>query len=227
MTFEPGKVTALVGPNGAGKTTLFHILSDSIEPDQGNLLPGSRATTPARSPRASHLHIGRLFQDVRIFPSLSVLENVLVAQANADESLLRSAFGRVNHPYRESIHNIAMSALQDFGIADIAQEMASSLSFGQQKLVAMARLSAAAPRVLLLDEPTSGINASLFPTLTRQLRNWAGLGTTVILVEHNLEFVTATCDFVHFLDEGRLAASGTAREVVNRPELRRLYLGFK
>lgn len=223
LSFEAGRVTALIGPNGAGKTTIFHLISGSLKPDGGKItLKGSRID--GRPPwQVASLGIGRLFQDVRVFPRLTVRENLLVAcPPNLRMRPWRDML-RASRPAAPKDQIETLLAIWD--LAAQADVLAGALSYGQQKLLAMARLTMMNPLVLLLDEPTAGINLMLIPQLMAALRRLAREGTAVVVIEHNMQVVLDVADWVYFLDEGQLTAFGLPAEVLSDSKALHAYLG--
>jgi ABC-type branched-subunit amino acid transport system ATPase component len=226
--FAAGTITALVGPNGAGKTSLFHLLSGALRPDRGEVLYHGRRIDGLPPWQVARLGIGRLFQDTRVFPRLTVAENVLVGfPRQLGESPVSSLLRRpqVARQERERAAEAA-ALLEQVGLGPLGQERAEQLSYGQQKLLAVARLLAAGAAVLLLDEPTAGINPAYGGRLLEMMRQLAGDGRTVVLIEHDMRVVLEVADRVYFMDRGRITAAGTAREVLNSQAVRAHYVGL-
>jgi ABC-type branched-subunit amino acid transport system ATPase component len=228
VSFEAGRVTALIGPNGAGKTTLFHLIAGLIHPDGGEInYQGKRIDhIPAYS--IARLGIGRLFQDVRIFNKLTTLENVLVAyRGQVGESPLGSVLHRrkvatqERNNLRQAIHYLSF-----VGLSDLSEARAEDLSYGQQKLLAVARLLAADAEVFLLDEPTSGVNPGMVKEIITLIRQLAAQGKTVVLIEHDMSVVIEVADWVYFMDEGQIVAFGLPDEVLADRNIRAIYLGL-
>jgi len=226
LSFEAGKVTALVGPNGAGKTTLFHLITGSLQPDAGEVIYRGRPIHGLPPWTIAQMGIGRLFQDVRVFPKLTVLENLLVARPRQrGESVAASILARRAVRREEQAATVAAQEwLELVGLAGQAQQPAGALSYGQQKLLAIARLLAAGIDVLLLDEPTAGVNPALNDRLLHLMRKLAEEGRTIVLIEHNIDVVLNVADWVYFLDEGQVAAFGLAREILTGQLFARSYL---
>ena len=227
IALEKGRITALIGPNGAGKTTLFDIVSGFLRPDTGRVIYKDEDITAVTAHRLARKGIGRLFQDVRIFSNMSVLENVTVAQRhqpgeNPLWALLRPR--RVNRLERAN-QAAARELLQLVGIDDKEHLWGEQLSFGQQKLLAIARLLANESSVLLLDEPTAGVNPHMVDVLLKTIRMLANDGKTVVIIEHNLSVILKLCDWVFLLDDGEVTAFGTAKEVLEDRALQEAYLG--
>ncbi len=225
-SFEAGKVTALVGPNGAGKTTLFHLMSGALAPDEGEVLFQGRRIDGQPPWAVAQMGVGRLFQDVRVFPKLTAAENLLVAGREVPgEGVLGALFTRRKEEERRRAAG-ARRWLEAVGLLEYEHEPAEALSYGQQKLLAMARLLAAAAEVLLLDEPTAGVNPQLIDRLLEVIRGLAAEGRTVVLIEHNMTVVLEVADWVYFMDDGEVVMFGLAEEVLSDETLKRSYLGL-
>lgn len=226
--FEAGRITALVGPNGAGKTTLFHLIGGAIQPDSGRVLYDGQRLDGLAPWEISKLGIGRLFQDVRIFQRLSVLENVLVAfEGQMGEKPLAPVLRRWRVARQEaSLKEEALRLLELVDLEEHWRNSAEALSYGQQKLLAIARLLAAGADSLLLDEPTAGVNPVLIDRLLGIIRKIAESGRTIAIIEHNMNVVLDIADWVYFMNEGQIVAFGTPREVLEDPEVRATYLGL-
>lgn len=229
LQFAAGAITALIGPNGAGKTTVFHLIAGAIRPDAGRVLLGGRRIDGLPAWRVARLGVTRLFQDVRVFPQMTVLDNVRAAipgQAGEDLRSLLFDWRRVVGQ-RGSVTQTALDALARVGLGAAPEKRACELSYGQQKLLALARVIASERPVLLLDEPTAGISPQVRQALMPVLRSLANEGRTVALIEHDLAAVRELSDAVLFMDEGRILASGPAKTVLANPVLRATYLGLE
>jgi branched-chain amino acid transport system permease protein len=220
-------VTALVGPNGAGKTTVFNLLTGFLPPDVGAVTLHGREITrlaPWRSVRAG---LARTFQDVRLFERMTVLDNVLAAIPGQPGERLGPLFltpWRARAAERENRAR-ALGYLAFVGLADRADEIAAALAFGEQKLVALARLVATEADVLLLDEPASGVDVQWVHRILDLIRRLAAAGKTVCIVEHNLEVVTAVADRAYFMDAGRIIAEGRPEALMADERLSAIYFG--
>ena len=227
ISLPSGRVTALLGPNGAGKTTVFNLMTGRIRPDAGRVEYLGRDISHASVARRARLGIGRTFQDVRLFPDLTVLENAAVyAQEPVAQSLVRTiltplALRRENAQATAR----ALSALEYVGMAAERRRLARELSYAEQKLVSIARLLAMESDVLLLDEPASGVDETGRAVLTALLRRIADSGRAVCLVEHNLDVVRAVADSVVFVAEGRVIAEGSPDEIFASKALADIYFG--
>lgn len=210
----PGRVTGLIGPNGAGKTTLFNVVSGLQRPTAGSVVLGTRDVTRLGPGRRARLGLGRTFQRLEVFGSLTVRENVLLAAER-------------RHGWRGR-HRAGVTTddlLRRTGLAAFAGTLAGELPTGAARLLELARATATGPSVLLLDEPGSGLDEKETRELGVLLRGLAADGTAVLLVEHDVELVMAACDHVYVLDFGRLLCAGPPSQVVADPRVQAAYLG--
>ncbi len=228
VNLEAGKVTALVGPNGAGKSTLFHLMTGFLTPDKGEIWHGHQRIDGLRPFKIARLGVGRLFQDVRVFERLTLLENVLVGFPNQIGENPAWPFLRHKAVRRQELAHVAAAErwLALVGLGDRCSQPAEELSYGQRKLLAIARLLALGADVLLLDEPTSGISPGMIGSLVQLVKNLASEGRTVAVIEHNMSVVAECSDKVYFMDAGKVAASGAPREVLGSRTIRAMYLGL-
>jgi branched-chain amino acid transport system permease protein len=223
-----GEVHGLIGPNGAGKTTLLNLVSGLMRPSAGAILLDGARIDGLAPHRIAARGLARTFQHIRLFPALSVLENVLVGQhrVRRDASFLRRLLLRPSARAEEAAaRERALALLRRVGLEARAHERASTLSYGEQRRVEVARALASEPRVLLLDEPTAGMNPVEVAAVGALVREVARAGHSVLLVEHNVKLVMAVCERITVLDFGRVIASGTPAEVVADPAVVTAYLG--
>ena len=212
---EEGATAGLIGPNGAGKTTMFNVVTRLYRLDGGDVLLDGRSLLRTPPSRVIRRGVARTFQNVELFGTMTVLENVLVG-AHAGSRFEREA----------SVRRRALDALELVGIAAHADRPAAGLPFGTLKRVELARALVSRPRLLLLDEPAGGLNheeVEQLAALLRRLRTDAKV--TLLLVEHHMGLVMKLCDPVHVLNFGRLIASGPPQEIQRRPEVVEAYLG--
>ena len=228
LTAALGKVTALVGPNGAGKTTLFHVISGNLAPDTGKVFLNEMDVTGLPPYKVARQHVGRLFQDVRVFPALSVAENVEVSFLNRSDYTLATTLAWWRREAREKDRRErALKWLEFVGLADKADEPAGELSYGQQKLLALARIVALRPALLLLDEPTAALSPAMTKKMVELIRQLvAEKKLTIALIEHNMGVVRELADYIYFLHEGTVHTHGTQKEVLENPIVRELYMGL-
>ena len=227
LTFDvmSERLTALIGPNGAGKTTIVNLVAGRFPPDAGEVrYDGQRL--PRGPHRCARAGIGRLFQEVRIFGGLTALENVSVAVPGQRTEGVAEALLRPDHlrADRARTKNLAMAALERVGLSDRAESPGRALSYGQKKLVAIARLLAAGSRLLLLDEPASGLNPRMVESLAELLRGLLADGLTLLLIEHNMALVRDIADDVVLLESGRCRLTGPVAEVWDSAVLQEVYL---
>jgi len=227
--FDEEKIYAFIGPNGAGKTTIFNIISGFIIPDEGSIyLKGINISNLSAWERA-RLGLGRLFQDVRVFNKMKVIDNVACGfHSQTGENPIYSIINRWRINRQEKlIKEKAMELLEFVELADKAEELAENLSYGQQKLLAIARLLACGSDILLLDEPTAGINPNMIEKILDLIRKLSMKESkTIIIIEHNMNVVIEIADWVYFMDEGQITAFGLPSDVLGDPEVRYAYIGI-
>ncbi len=215
ISVERGRVTGLIGANGAGKTTLFNVITGLQAPTAGRVMFHGDDITAASPFRRARMGIARTFQKVEAFGSLSARDNVLVAAER------RGAWDRS----RFSPHVVADELLERVGISDVARYMVGTLPTGTARRVELARALACDPRVLLLDEPSSGLNEEETESMAALLRDLVRDGLAVLLVEHDMSLVMGTCEDIHVLDFGRVIAAGVPSEIQGNAAVRTAYLG--
>ncbi len=222
-----GQVTALIGPNGAGKTTLINCLSGVIRPDAGEILFDGVNLAGLAAHRVARLGISRTFQNLRLFPRLSVLDNVLCGlTVQAGDSLLEALLRLPGLRNRERrLRLTALEALDAFGLADKAAMPAGALPYGDKKRVEMARAFVSQPVLILLDEPVAGLNPEETAQIAGLIRQMRLHGKTMVLVEHDMEMVMGVSDYVVVLDGGCRIAAGTPDAVRVNPLVLEAYLG--
>lgn len=227
LVVEEGSLTGLIGPNGAGKSTLIELISGFQTPDSGQIVLGGTSIVGTSPHAISQLGLKRTFQSPREWPELTVMENMLVALGDPD----REGFWRTLVQYRkframEAADVVKARELLDrFRLFDLRNELAGRLSGGQKRLLEFARITARRPRIVLLDEPQAGVNPVLYPVMADMIREMVTGGTTVLMVEHNLDFVEALCDVIYVMALGRTIARGTMAELRQDAAVVTAYLG--
>lgn len=225
LNIEGGKISAIIGPNGAGKTTLFNLICGFLYPDNGKIIYKDKDITLLNPWKRASIGIGRFFQDIKVFKKLTLLENLLVAFNDSSENPFKAIFGRRNGRERGK-NDIAMKWLEFVGLADMKDSLAQNLSWGQQKLLSLARLLCGNFDLLLIDEPVSGVNPDMANLILEKIKELKGLGKTIIVVEHDMEAVKIISDYIYFMDSGKITASGLPEEILNNQEVMETYIGI-
>jgi branched-chain amino acid transport system permease protein len=223
-----GKVLGIIGPNGAGKTTLLDVITGFVRPDAGSVRLGGSALTGEPPYRIARRGAVRLFQEARVFPQMTLLENVMVGFGGQPRESFRRIFdlrGRIRAGERAT-RTAAWRLLERVGLAEKANDPAGALSYGQQKLVCLVRALAADPALLLLDEPCTGLALPMIGQLETFIASVVAEGRTVIVIEHNLDFIRRVADSVVFMHEGRVESAGDPQLVLADERLGRVYFGL-
>jgi len=218
-----GTITALIGPNGSGKTTAFNLISGIEKPDAGDIIFKGVNIRGLGVEAVSNLGLSRLFQQSRLFANFSVAENLKLAIDNGDESFWRSLLGL----YRDSAQKrkAARTALEALGLGELLDRKISAMSYGQQRMVDLARSMLNPHDLLLLDEPVAGVHPSLRKTVARSLQEHRDRGKTTLLIEHDMIFTLAVADRVIVMDAGDVIADDKPKNVVKSRVVREAYLG--
>ncbi|EGO4877492.1 ABC transporter ATP-binding protein [Campylobacter lari] len=228
FAIRESEIFGLIGPNGAGKTTLFNIITGNYKPSSGEVFFLGKKIDHLKPHKIVHLGIARTFQNIRLFSSMSVLENVLIG---FDKSIKYNIFEAFLHLGRfskaeKNAKKAAYEILEQLNIAHLADEKATSLSYGQQRKVEIARALATNPKLLLLDEPAAGMNSTESDDLAELIFNIRdNKKISVLLIEHDMKFVNKLCDRVMVLDYGKTIFEGKPNDAVQNPEVISAYLG--
>jgi branched-chain amino acid transport system ATP-binding protein len=227
LTVQKGEVVGLIGPNGAGKTSLFNIVSGFIPHDAGAITLNGRSIERLPMHKRTRLGLSRTWQNIRLFATLSVLDNLIIAPRHyPGESILRAAFTpRMLREERKRIIERALKQLEKVRLVEAADRLPTELSYGKQKLVSIARALMNDGDCLLLDEPIAGVEGAAYEALKNVIRSEAKSGRAVCVVEHNISFVRDLCDRVLFMFNGKILNSGTIDELMGRDDLAGLYFG--
>jgi len=224
---EKGKITGLIGPNGAGKTTIYNLITGALLPDSGRVILRGEDVTGEKPHALVKKGVARSWQDVRLFTRMTVLNNVAMGvPGQAGEKLWTLFFGfRRSRRSEKATVDKAMECLRTVGCEHVAGQVVGDLSYGDQKLVAIARLMATGCEVLLLDEPTSGVDPDSVEKVIEVVRRLRTAGRTILLIEHSVHLIEQLSDIVVFLDQGRVLAMGAMDELKTQQGLTDLYFG--
>ena len=220
LNVENGKITAIIGPNGSGKSTLFNAISRLIEIDKGNMSIHNKNTANLKDFEVANNGISRTFQDVRLFSNLTIQDHIEIALSTIDESLLMSFFTIKEKKIKEVKRILNLVYLNKS-----LDTYATDLSYGQRKLLDLAVAIAKPHEILLLDEPVAGVNPKLRMEIKKIIRELNKKGATILLIEHDMNFVMDLVDYIFVMDAGNVIAEGKPRQIQNNKKVLDAYLG--
>ncbi|MCH7568616.1 MAG: ABC transporter ATP-binding protein [Nanoarchaeota archaeon] len=220
LEIEKEKIIAIIGPNGSGKSTLFNVISNLIKKDSGRIYLDKEDITEKEDFNIAKLGISRTFQEVRLFRNLTIKDHLEIALLESDEKLIRSLFGK-----REDNEKRIKDILNLVGFDKPLDTHATELSYGQRKLLDLAIAIAKPHKILMLDEPVAGVNPKLRKGIKEILRKLRKKGDTILIIEHDMNFVMDLADYVFVLDYGKVIAHGTPRKIQNNKKVLEAYLG--
>ena len=215
FTVEPGRITGLIGPNGAGKTTTFNVITGLLEPSTGKVVLDGKDITRLPPHKRARMGLARTFQRLEVFGSMTARENILTAA---------EIHKRWSRDHRNPAE-VADEVIDRIGLSAIAGDRVDSMPTGFARLVELGRALATAPRILLLDEPASGLDETESETFGQLLQELAADGMAVLMVEHDVGLVMRICEWIHVLDYGALLAEGTPADIQANPDVLDAYLG--
>jgi len=220
LSIERGKITSIIGPNGSGKTTLFNVISRLLDIDSGKLLFRGEDISQFQDYQLGKKYISRTFQEVRLFRNLTIRDHIEIAFSSTDELLFKNFFAK-----RKSSTKKIRDLLSLVGLQKPLNTYVTDLSYGQRKLLDLAIAIAKPHSILMLDEPVAGVNPQLRQEIKKILRKLKKSGETIILIEHDMNFVMDLADYIWVMDAGKIIACGKPRDIQNNKKVLDAYLG--
>ena len=227
FTINKGEIFGLIGPNGAGKTTMFNMITNMFAPTSGEIIFDGEQITGIKPYQITDKGICRTFQNIRLFPQMTVLENVMVGgHSRSHSGVLKSVFRtKSQRKEEEKLREKAKDLLELVGLSNYDEVIAENLSYGQQRRLEIARALASNPKLLLLDEPAAGMNETETESLFDLIKKVQARGVTVLIIEHDMPLVMKLCDRITVLNFGKKLAEGTPEEIQNNQAVIEAYLG--
>lgn len=227
FSIQEGEILGLIGPNGAGKTTMFNMITAVLSPTSGDILLNGEKINGLKSHQITMKGICRTFQNIRLFPEMTVIENVMIGTHSRTKSGVWSSVFRTKSQKKEEkgIHDKARELLDTVNLLDQQETIAKNLAYGQQRRLEIARAMASEPKLLLLDEPAAGMNENETEELHGLIMKIRQMGITVLLIEHDMPLVMKTCDRIVVLNFGKKIAEGEPKAIQTNPEVIKAYLG--
>lgn len=227
LDLTAGRVLGLIGPNGAGKTSLFNLVCGVVKPDAGSIMLDGHPLEGLPTYQRARMGLARTWQNLRLFPSLSVMDNLMLGPRAYSADSLADVFFRPAQirQHEAEARDRALDILERTGLAPIARSRVQDISFGQQKLVAVARALMNDARCLLLDEPMAGVEGQTYALIQKAVRDIAASGVAICVVEHNVAFIRDLCDEGVFMFAGKVLARGSVEQLIADPHLTELYFG--
>jgi branched-chain amino acid transport system ATP-binding protein len=227
LSIEKGEILGMIGPNGSGKTSFINLLSGIYRPDKGRITFANEDITELPAYLITKKGIARTFQNLRVFPNISVLDNLLIGRHCRVNNSLANVYLNpfLSHKREKEAEDRVMELLEWVHLGDRRKELAKNLPYGEQRLLEICRALASEPQLLLLDEPCAGMNPVEMDTLAAFLKNLRERGTTLFIIEHNMRFIMSIAERIVVLDAGAKFREGTPGQIQNDKEVQRIYLG--